>query len=186
MSLNPALEEARFCPRCAASAEVTFPRSIECPSCGYSAYYNPKPVACAIPWGDEGRIWLLRRGFDPGSGLWTFPGGFVDLGESVEQAAHREVHEELAIEIELGPLLGVYSRSDDRVALIVFEARALDEPRVTPEATEVRSFSPEELPWEDLAFWSTERALRDALRAREPGIAREEAGRMGGAGFEPA
>ena len=185
MSLNPALEEARFCPRCAAPAEVTFPRSIECPSCGYSAYYNPKPVACAIPWGDEGRIWLLRRGFDPGSGLWTFPGGFVDLGESVEQAAHREVHEELAIEIELGPLLGVYSRSDDRVALIVFEARALDEPRVTPEATEVRSFSPEELPWEELAFWSTERALRDALRAREPGTARA-ALEMGGAGFEPA
>ena len=186
MSLNPALEEARFCPRCAAPAEVTFPRSIVCASCGYRAYYNPKPVACAIPWDDEGRIWLLRRGFEPGGGLWTFPGGFVDLGESVEQAAHREVGEELAIEIELGPLVGVYSRADDRVALIVFEARALGQPRVTSEATEVRSFAPKELPWEDLAFWSTERALRDALRAREPGTARAALDAMGGAGFEPA
>ena len=183
MSLNPALEEARFCPRCAAPAEVAFPRSIVCPSCGYRAYYNPKPVACAIPWDDEGRIWLLRRGFDPAGGLWTFPGGFVDLGESVEQAAHREVREELQIEIELGALLGVYSRSDDRVALIVFEARALDEPRVTAEAVEVRAFPPAELPWSDLAFWSTERALREAVRAR---VAREEADGMGGAGFEPA
>ena len=183
MSLNPALEEARFCPRCAAPAEVTFPRSIVCPSCGYRAYYNPKPVACAIPWDEEGRIWLLRRGFDPGGGLWTFPGGFVDLGESVEQAAHREVAEELAIEIELGSLLGVYSRSDDRVALIVFEARVLGEPRVTAEAIEVRAFAPGELPWDDLAFWSTERALRDAVRARMAG---EETGGMGGAGFEPA
>ena len=163
MSLNPALEEARFCPRCAAPAEVTFPRSIVCPSCGYRAYYNPKPVACAIPWDDEGRIWLLRRGFDPGGGLWTFPGGFVDLGESVEQAAHREVAEELAIEIELGSLLGVYSRSDDRVALIVFEARVLGEPQVTAEAIEVRPFPRAELPWSELAFWSTAHALRDAL-----------------------
>ena len=185
MSLNPALEEARFCPRCAAPAEVTFPRSIACPSCGYRAYFNPKPVACAIPRDDEGRIWLLRRGFDPGGGLWTFPGGFVDLGESVEQAAHREVSEELAIEIELGALLGVYSRSDDRVALIVFEARALGEPRVTPEAVEVRAFPPAELPWDDLAFWSTERALRDALCAREA-AAREQGNEVGGAGFEPA
>ena len=186
MSLNPALEEARFCPRCAAPAKVVFPRSIECPSCGYRAFYNPKPVACAIPWEREGdRVWLLRRGFDPGAGLWTFPGGFVDLGESVEDAAHREVREELAIEIELGPLVGVYSRADDRVALIVFEAVALGEPQVTPEAVEVRAFAPGELPWDELAFWSTELALGQALRARA-GRATEPSEAVGGAGFEPA
>jgi ADP-ribose pyrophosphatase YjhB (NUDIX family) len=108
---------------------------------------------------------LLRRGFEPARGLWTFPGGFVDLGESVEQAARREVREELAIEVELGPLVGVYSRPDDRVALIVFSARALGEPRVTPEAIEVRAFSADAIPWSELAFWSTEHALRDALHS---------------------
>ena len=168
MSLNPALEEARFCPRCAASARVTFPRSIECPSCGYRAYYNPKPVACAIPWDGEGRIWLLRRGLNPGGGLWTFPGGFVDLGESVEDAAHRETMEEIGIEIELGALVGVYSREDDRVVLVAFEATALGRPSTSPEATEVRAFSPDELPWDELAFWSTEQALRDALARNAP------------------
>ena len=157
-----------------------------CPACGYRAYYNPKPVACAIPWDEDGRIWLLRRGFDPGGGLWTFPGGFVDLGESVQQAAHREVAEEMAIEIVLGPLLGVYSRADDRVALIVFEARTLSPPQVTPEAVEVRAFAPDDLPWSELAFWSTERALRDAVRARKRGTPREHMEGMGGAGFEPA
>lgn len=162
-SLNPALADARFCPRCGQPAEIQFPRRIVCPHCGYAAYYNPKPVAAAIPVDEQGGVILLRRGFDPGQGLWTFPGGFVDLGESVEEAAHRETDEELGMAIELEGLVGVYSRPDDRVVLIVYRARALGQPHTSPEATEVRAFGAKEIPWEDLAFWSTRRALRDAF-----------------------
>jgi ADP-ribose pyrophosphatase YjhB (NUDIX family) len=162
-SINPALEGLRFCPRCGATPRIDFPRSLHCDSCGYVAFYNPKPVAGAIPRDADGRVWLLRRGFDPGAGLWTFPGGFVDLGESVEQAARREAKEELEIDIELQGLVGVYSRSEDRVMLIVFAATADGEPRPTPEAPEIRAFAPAELPWDELAFWSTEQALRDLL-----------------------
>jgi mutator protein MutT len=169
MSLNPALEDVAFCPRCGRDAEVAFPRSLRCPHCGYGAYYNPKPVAGAIPRTDAGEIVLLRRpAGPPGGGGWTFPGGFVDLGESVEQAAVRETREELELDIELGALLGVYSRPQDRIVLVVFRARALGVPRTTPEAEEVRAFAPAEVPWEELAFWSTERALRDALASDRP------------------
>jgi ADP-ribose pyrophosphatase YjhB (NUDIX family) len=163
VSINPALEDARFCPRCGEAADVAYPRSITCRHCGYAAYYNPKPVAAAIPRDERGRIWLLRRAFEPGAGLWTFPGGFVDLGESVEDAARRETREEMEIDVELQGLVGVYSRAEDRVVLVVFAAKALAEPRTTEEATEVRAFAPDELPWDELAFWSTEQALRDAL-----------------------
>jgi hypothetical protein len=45
----------------------------------------------------------------------------------------------------------------------VFEAKTLDEPQPTEEATEVRAFAPQEIPWDELAFWSTDRALRDFL-----------------------
>ncbi len=162
-SLNPALAEARYCPRCGREARVQFPRRIACEHCGYAAYYNPKPVACAIPVNPDGTVILLRRGFAPGRGLWTFPGGFVDLGESVEDAARREVDEELGMAIELGELIGVYSRGDDRVVLIVFAARALGVPGTSPEAVEVQAFAPADIPWDELAFWSTERALRDAF-----------------------
>ena len=165
MTLNPALEDARFCPRCGSEAQVAFPRSITCAHCGYGAYYNPKPVAAAIPRDPDGNIWLLRRAFDPGGGLWTFPGGFVDLGETVEDAAHRETREELEIDIDLGGLVGVYSRADERIVLVVFHATALGTPRTTEEATEVRAFAPAELPWDELAFWSTTAALRDLLDA---------------------
>ncbi len=162
-SLNPALTEARFCPRCGRDADVDFPQKISCGHCGYIAYYNPKPVAAAIPLDHNGDVVLLRRGFEPGRGRWTFPGGFVDLGESVQQAARRETEEELRIAIELEDLVGVYSRSEDRVVLIVYRARALGQPRTTPEAPEVRAFAIDELPWDELAFWSTELALSDAF-----------------------
>jgi ADP-ribose pyrophosphatase YjhB (NUDIX family) len=161
--LNPALEEARFCPRCGNAAEVDYPRSISCPHCGYGAYYNPKPVAAAIPVTAAGEIVLLRRGFDPGRDLWTFPGGFVDLGETVEEAARREAQEEIQADIQLTGLVGVYSKPDDRVVLIVFAAKIQDEPQTTPEALQVEAFAPDEIPWQELAFWSTTNALRDFL-----------------------
>jgi ADP-ribose pyrophosphatase YjhB (NUDIX family) len=162
-SLNPALAEARFCPRCGQTAEVEFPQRISCPHCGYEAYYNPKPVAGVVPVDPRGRVILLRRGFEPGRGLWTFPGGFVELGESVEDAARRETVEELGIAIEIDGLVGVYSRAEERVVLIVYRARALGPPHTSDEAIEVRAFDRAHLPWDELAFWSTERALRDAF-----------------------
>ena len=161
--LNPALEQARFCPRCGQPADVDYPRSISCPHCGYGAYYNPKPVAAAIPVTAAGEIVLLKRGFDPGKDLWTFPGGFVDLGEAVEEAARREVREEIEVDVELTDLVGVYSRPDDRVVLIVFAAKIQDEPKTTPEALQVEAFAPDEIPWQELAFWSTTNALKDFL-----------------------
>jgi len=163
MTLNPALDEVRFCPRCGQPADVTYPRSIDCSHCGYGAYYNPKPVAAAIPVAPDGRIILLRRGFDPGKGLWTFPGGFVDLGETVEQAALREAMEEIVATLELDGLVGVYSKPEERVVLIVFAATTTDTPKPTDEAPEVHAFAPEEIPWEELAFWSTTAALEDFL-----------------------
>ena len=163
MNLNPALEDARYCPRCGQQAQVDYPRSINCPHCGYGAYYNPKPVAAAISVTTDNKLILLRRGFDPGKDLWTFPGGFVDLGESVEQAARREAQEELEIDIELTGLVGVYSRPEDRVVLIVFAATTTDTPRTTPEATHVTAFKPDAIPWQELAFWSTTNALKDFL-----------------------
>ncbi len=162
-SLNPALDDARFCPRCAAEAQVSFPRELRCASCGYHALWSPEPVAATIPRDERGRIWLLRRTLHEGAGRWTFPGGFVELGESVRDAARRETREELEMEVELGDLVGVYSRADERTVLVVFAARALGAGRETAEASEVRAFDPAQLPWDELAFWSTEQALRDAL-----------------------
>jgi ADP-ribose pyrophosphatase YjhB (NUDIX family) len=163
VSLNPALEEARFCPRCGNPAQIDFPRSLDCPTCGYGLYFNPKPVACAIPATADGTIVLMRRALEPGRGRWTMPGGFVDLGESTEQAAARECLEEIGTEVEIGELVGVYSRPDDRIVVVVYAGQARGEPTAADEALEVRAFAPIDIPWDELAFWSDERALRAYL-----------------------
>jgi ADP-ribose pyrophosphatase YjhB (NUDIX family) len=165
VSLNPALEDVGHCPRCTAPAEVDFPRSLTCTRCGYRSYWSPEPVACAIPKTEDGRIWLLRRALHEAAGRWTFPGGFVNLGESVEQAALRETLEEIGIEVDLGRLVGVYSRASERNVMVVFEATACGTARAGDEASEVRLFAPDRLPWDELAFWSTEAALRDYTAA---------------------
>lgn len=79
------------------------------------------------------------------------------------EAARRETDEELGMAIELGPLVGVYSRADERVVTIVYRAVAVGRPQTSPEAVEVRAFALSEIPWHELAFWSTEQALHDAF-----------------------
>ena len=166
MSLNPSLEDLHFCPRCGKPPTIDAPRSITCAHCGYGAFYNPKPVAVVIPITETNDIILMRRGFEPRRGHWSLPGGFVDLGESVEQAAIREVQEELDLEIEITHLIGVYSRAEDRTVVVVYAAAAQGTPSITEEALEVRAFSPIDIPWQGLAFWSETNALRDYLGSR--------------------
>jgi ADP-ribose pyrophosphatase YjhB (NUDIX family) len=135
-----------------------------CVACGHIYYLNPKIVAGAIPVSD-GRVWLLRRAIEPRYGAWTFPAGFMEMGETVEQAAIRETWEELSLEIRLGPLVGIYSRAEGGNVHVVFVAEALTTPHGGKEALGFALFAPEEIPWEDLAFWSTEEALRQWVSA---------------------
>jgi ADP-ribose pyrophosphatase YjhB (NUDIX family) len=163
MTLNPALEDLHHCPRCGKPPTIDYPRSISCPHCGYAAFYNPKPVACAITHDQDDRILLIRRAFPPGEGKWSIPGGFVDLGETVEDAAIRELDEELRVQIELTGLVGVYSKPDQRTVVVVYAATTRGTPVRTEEALEVGAFEPTHIPWQTLAFWSDERALRHHL-----------------------
>lgn len=58
----------------------------------------------------QGQVLLVKRGQPPSQGLWSLPGGAVELGESLSQAVAREVREETGLSVEVGPLVGVYER----------------------------------------------------------------------------
>src|SRR5262249_38714307 len=90
-----------------------------CPACGFIYYLDPK-VAVAVVLGDKDGVLLGRRGIDPGSGLWSFPAGYVNRGEALEEAAVREVSEELGLQVRLTGLIGVYSEAGSAVVLIVY------------------------------------------------------------------
>lgn len=96
---------------------------------------------------DEGIVLIERANAPHG---WAFPGGFVDVGESVETAAMREAREETGLEVELVELLGVYSDPDrdprGHTVSIVFVARAAGQPRAASDAAGAAVFPPDEPP----------------------------------------
>ncbi len=107
------LETIKFCMRCGHATELheeSGRRRPVCPRCGWVYYFAPQVAAVAIVTreGDE-RFLLVQRGEDPGKGLWGLPGGFVELGETVDQALVREVLEETGYLVELGARIGVWS-----------------------------------------------------------------------------
>lgn len=159
----------RFCMQCGQRLASAVPegdtrRRLVCIDCGFVHYVNPRPVAATIPVRDDGRILLTRRAIEPRLGTWVFPGGYMDVGETAEEAAMRETLEEAHLEVRDLALLGVYTRPGPGVVVIVYRATALGEGQPGHETSEVAWFAPEEIPWGNLAFDSTEWALRDFMR----------------------
>ncbi|TCJ13705.1 NUDIX domain-containing protein [Rubrobacter taiwanensis] len=161
--------EFEFCPRCGGRLELREVKAGEperpvCSECGFVFYLGPKLAAGAI-FELGGGIVMIRRAIEPGYGRWTFPGGYVDRREVVEEAVRREILEETGVEVEVVGLQGLYSYVDTAVALAVYTAEVRGgEPAPLDEVLEVRSFAPEEIPWDKLAFPSTRDALRDYVR----------------------
>jgi len=113
----------------------------------------------------DGGIVLLKRGVEPAMGKWVFPGGYVDRGESVQEAAIRETREESQMDVTLGPLLNVYSYPRSPNVIVVYAAQAVGgELAAGDESVEAKVFAPTEIPWEDLAFDSTRDALKDYIK----------------------
>jgi ADP-ribose pyrophosphatase YjhB (NUDIX family) len=154
--------KVKFCPLCGAAMEprMLMPENAErkvCTRCGFVLFPGPKLVAgCFVV--DAGRVLLIRRGIEPAVGRWTFPGGYVDFGENVADAAVRETLEEVGMRVALGPLLGVFN--DAAITVVVYlAAPGKEEPSLTVEATEVHYFAPDDIPWHDVAFPTTTDAL---------------------------
>jgi ADP-ribose pyrophosphatase YjhB (NUDIX family) len=165
-----------FCTACGSELEIAVVDAehrerLVCAGCGHIAYVNPRLVVNTIPVTDDGQVVLLRRGIEPGYGLWGQPGGFLEVDETVTEAARRETFEETGFVIEPGDIVGLYTRLEAAVVVLVFEARIVGgEPRLNPEALEIEPFPPEAIPWDGIAFKTSFWALRDWLRLRRPDL----------------
>jgi ADP-ribose pyrophosphatase YjhB (NUDIX family) len=157
--------KVKFCPLCGATMEsrVLAPENVQrkvCTRCGFVLFPGPKLVAgCFVV--DAGRVLLIRRGIEPAIGKWTFPGGYVDFGENSADGAVRETLEEVGMRVTLDRLLGVFvdSMTPAITVVVYLAAPGKEPPSLSDEASEVRYFAPDDIPWHDLAFPTTTDAL---------------------------
>ena len=136
-----------------------------CLQCGFVHEAYPRPCAGVLPIRD-GRVLLVRRDIEPRQGLWQVPGGFMELGESVQQAAAREAREEAHVELDAGrlDLLTVLSAPRHSLVIVTFAGFTESEGAAGHEVIEIGWFTPAEIPWTELSFDSTEAPLREWLR----------------------
>ena len=157
----------RFCPLCGHALEKRLlkaadPERLVCTACGHVLYLDPKVAVGTIIHNGDGKIILVKRAIEPGLGLWVFPGGYVDRGETPQAAAVREAREECGLDVRLDALVNVYAYPRRVPIIIVYAATMLGGTLcVDDECLEAAEFTESEVPWECLAFPSTRDALRD-------------------------
>jgi len=122
-----------------------------CVACGFVSYLDPK-LAAGVIVARDGLLLFGRRG--PGAreaGKWSFPAGFVERGERVEDAAIRETREEVGLDVTLVRLIGLFSETGETVVLAVYEAESSSGEAVPGDDIEaIGWFEPDNLP--ELAF----------------------------------
>jgi ADP-ribose pyrophosphatase YjhB (NUDIX family) len=162
------MPEKRFCHFCGGPLETRHwegrPRRF-CPRCRIPLYENPVPATCLVVIDDRGRVLLVRRSVAPRMGEWCLPGGFMELGESPESAALRELGEETGLEGTIDRLLGVVTAPNadyDTVLMLGYRVRRFrGQPRPDDDADAIAWFDPARLP--PIAFDSHRRFIHQAL-----------------------
>jgi len=155
-NMTPADDKGNFVRR--VPAGDTRERQV-CADCGFIRYENPKVVAGSLVI-DAGRVLLCRRAIEPRIGFWTLPAGYMELGETAEEAARREAREEAEAELVIERVFAVYSIPRIAQVQVMFLAR-LAQPHIAPgsESLEVNFFALNDVPWGELAFPSVRWAI---------------------------
>ncbi len=96
---RPLIAAYSHCPLCGSSAYLDGEPGRRCDDCGHREFNNPVAAAGAFIADADGRLLFIRRANDPAKGKLMIPGGFLDGGESLEEAVRREVREEVGLEV---------------------------------------------------------------------------------------
>jgi 8-oxo-dGTP diphosphatase len=164
------MQKKLFCPYCGLRLIELFHENrnrLFCTHCNDPIYENPIPAACLVVTDDQGLVLLVQRSVEPQRGLWCLPGGFIELGESPESAALRELYEETGLTGQIHKLLGVTtnpSRLYDSVLLVGYWVTAFSGNLIAgDDASDAAYFPPCSLP--EIAFESHLKFIRGLTTA---------------------
>ncbi|GIS91138.1 MAG: ADP-ribose pyrophosphatase [Pseudomonadota bacterium] len=123
-----------------------------CDSCGTSTTRTPRSSRAAPPeW--QGKILLCRRAIEPRYGLWTIPAGYMENGETIEQAACRETEEEACARVDLDGLYAIYNIPHVSQVYMIFRGQLTDGAFAPgAESLETSLFEEDQIPWGEIAF----------------------------------
>lgn len=147
----------KFCSSCGGTVGLRVPTDdnrprFVCDQCQVIHYQNPKIVAgCLAHWQDK--VLLCRRAIEPRYGLWTLPAGFMENGETTQQAAQRETFEEARARVRIEALYTLFTLPHIDQVYMLFRAQLCDlDYAAGAESLEVTLFAEQDIPWEELAF----------------------------------
>ena len=172
------MPEVKYCNACGAQVEFRVPEGDHlprhvCPRCANIQYFNPRVIVGCIPEWEDGRILMCRRNIEPRLGLWTFPAGFMELGETSGQGAAREAREESQADVEVGELLAMINVPYVSQLYVVHRGRMRTPHHgTTPESSETRLIAESDIPWNEIAFPTVYHSLRFFYADRAAGVAR--------------
>lgn len=164
--------KAKFCSNCGGPIETRVlddrPREV-CPVCETVFYRNPLPVAASVVLNENREVLLVKRKREPHKGMWCLPIGFAETGETIGQAARRELKEETGIGGRILRLLDADSYQSDfygDLLIVTFELAKIEGVEQAGDDAEAVSYFPiNSLP--ELAFSSNEKALRYCAAVHE-------------------
>ena len=137
-----------------------------CTHCQFVDYINSRIIAAAVATKGP-KILLCKRAIAPRKGFWTLPAGFMEEGETVEEAAMREAREEANADIRIDRMLAVYSVPRISQVQIMFRAELVSDISPGPESLEVGLFEWKDIPWSNLAFPTVVWGLTHFAQTRE-------------------
>ncbi len=158
-----------FCFQCAHELEFIIPDGDDkqrwsCPKCQHIHYENPKVIVGVIPY-YKTQILLCKRAIEPKKGLWTFPCGFMECNETIEDGAKREAKEEAGIQLNSLHYLCTESfAAISQVYIIYYGALSTPSFNIGPETSEAAFFSADTIPWPQLAFPPITSSLKQFLK----------------------
>ncbi len=164
----------QFCTQCAAPVVSRVPDGdnrprFVCTQCGSVHYQNPRMVVGCVP-EHKGQILLCKRSIEPRYGFWTLPAGFMELGETLAEAALRETWEEALARVELGPMIALVDVVHAGQVHAFFAATlATPDFGAGEETLDTQLFETADIPWDELAFPSVRLALECYLANRDSG-----------------